>query len=222
MRLLSYPIHRDMPVYGGGAGPTISETRSILRGDTSNSLSIVISNHTGTHIDCPYHFDQAGRKLTDYLPDFWYVDSVAFVELKRVPSDGELIDIGALALENQSWSGKEKAVIMRTGWCLKRGEQAYWRSPPGIGPKVADGMRHMFPELRFFGFDLISTSSWLHREIGRSVHREFLLNDHPILLVEDMDLRTTDVLPPRDLLFSPFFLQNADGAPVTVWTDVRL
>ena len=220
MRLLSYPLSPETPMYGGGPGPEILQTRSIDSGDSSNSLSIHISNHTGTHIDCPAHFDSAGKKITDYPPDYWYSSTTACITIDYIPTEGELINPESLH-RPVSISGSERAVLLRTGWCDRRSEPRYREKPPGLGIGLADWIRENFPSACFFGFDLISASSFLHRETGREVHREFLKHERPILLIEDMDLRTIGRLPPGDLLLSPLFISGADAAPVTVWTDIH-
>ena len=49
---LSHFIDTNTPCYGGKKGLiSITDATSIKKGDTSNSKSISIGNHIGTHID---------------------------------------------------------------------------------------------------------------------------------------------------------------------------
>gem|GEM_PF-87610 len=226
MILLSYYIDRETPAYGGNGGPDITSERSIQAGHSSNSLRLNFSNHTGTHIDCPFHFDSGGEKLSEYSAEFWYCSRVATVVLDPQPLEGALIEFELLrkAIDEQislSEIVKAEALIVKTGWSELRKDSVYSTAGPGWHRDVADGLRQLMPELRFFAFDLISISSFVHREEGREAHRAFLKHERPILPVEEMDLRSIyRGMKLNNLLISPLLLQDADGAPVTVWANL--
>ena len=59
--LLSYYIDSSSPVYGNTPAPQIIQNSSISSGDTSNTFYLKLHNHTGTHIDAPYHFQKDGN-----------------------------------------------------------------------------------------------------------------------------------------------------------------
>ena len=187
-------------------------------GDSCNTLEVQLSNHLGTHVDCPYHFDPAGARVTDYPPEFWQLSSVGVVCVQAQPghliSEQDLMSAPGCDDLRSSCEG----LFIKTGWSKHRSERAYWESPPGYSPSLASWLRERLPKLRFFGFDTISLSSFLHRETGREAHRAFLKNPHPILILEDMDLSKLQApITLGEVLISPLFLSDADGAPCTVW-----
>lgn len=222
MLILSHPISSLTPAYGGGDRPVLTPDKSIQNSDSCNTMHISMSNHIGTHVDSPYHFNNMGKKLGDFSVDYWFCQEVQLLkcdlDLKELCGPKQL----SKAL-NEACEQKDKAeiVILSTGWSELRSEQCYWKEPPGFYPEAADWIRDNFPSVRFFGFDLISISSFAHREIGREAHKSFLCNKNPIMIVEDMDLRRARIKDTvNNVLISPIFLVDADGAPCTVWANI--
>ena len=76
IKLLSYFISPDTPLYGNGTGTHFINEKNINNGDSCNTLNMQFSNHTGTHIDFPYHFNKKGKKLNEYKSDFWEFKSI--------------------------------------------------------------------------------------------------------------------------------------------------
>ena len=77
--------------------------------------------------------------------------------------------------------------------------------------------------MEFFGFDLISLSSYALREIGREEHRTFLTKHPPILIIGDMDLsHHSQIKSISNLLIFPFIIDHADEAPCTVGEIIRI
>src|SRR5690606_31185823 len=68
---LSYPWGPSCPSYGGGARIEIKNDKSICSGDSCNTVVINASNHIGTHIDFPKHFDTNGKSALDYPANFY-------------------------------------------------------------------------------------------------------------------------------------------------------
>ncbi|MBI1859638.1 MAG: cyclase family protein [Deltaproteobacteria bacterium] len=217
MILLSYPLSPTTPAYGGGKRPQFEQVRSLEKGDSCNMLELLLTNHSGTHIDMPAHFIKSGPTVTQAPLDFWFTTNVGVMDLKRCPAPGQLL--GSEDLPLASISADCEALLLKTGWGGHRGENVYWQNPPGFQPELAADLRQQCPRLRFFGFDLISLSSFVNREEGRRAHRAFLGGDQPIHPIEDMDLSALPA-PIHSLLVSPFFLEGGDGAPVTVWANL--
>lgn len=202
---LSYFFKEDTPLYGGVEGNIIfKQTNSIKNGQNSNNLYLSFPNHAGTHIDFPYHFGNAGKKSHDYNPDFWVFNKVGFIKCEvgqieeaifQVPEDIELL-------------------IFKSGFGSKRSLPEYWSSQPIIPARLASVFRNRFPNLRVFGFDLISLTSKLNRDEGKAAHQAFLL-EHNILVIEDMNLNEIDSAP-SSVIVSPFQIFAADGAPCNI------
>ena len=220
--LLSYPLNDKTPAYGDGEKFQITPCKQMANGDSCNTEEYLFSNHMGTHIDGPAHFSKEGKRITDYSDDFWRCDKIQILAL-------ELADAELCSAEHfqKAWDESPmkqrdaEMVILFTGWFQKRYQESYWKTPPGFLPETSEWLRSTFPKIRFFGFDLISLSSFAHRDIGGSAHRAFLDNDSPILIIEDMDLSAlAKGSTLKNVLVSPLFVSNADGAPCTVWANL--
>lgn len=202
---LSHFIDENTPTYGGILDTiSFSSISSINQGDTANSLKIRFPNHVGTHLDFPFHFNNNGKSSSDYSADFWIFRNVGFlncsiaevpVKLRQLPSDIELL-------------------ILKTGFGEKRYEEVYWKSQPIIPASFASLFKSHFPNLRVFGFDMISLTSKLNRSEGKKAHLAFLVEEE-ILILEDMKLDELDVTPNK-VIISPLQLKSVDGTPCTV------
>jgi arylformamidase len=222
MLLLSYPIHSNIPTYANGDKPKIHSEKQISCGDSCNTLGLSLSNHHGTHVDCPLHFDPDGLCLTDYAPEFWSSSRVQVLKSALKPREictAKTLD-SALG-QSEKIDHEASTLILYTGWHLRREEEAYWNEPPGFDPEIGHWLRKSFPKIRFFGFDLLSLSSLCHREMGRRTHRALLGQNNPILILEDLDLSPLENgLEVKNLLVSPLMIQGADGAPCTLWANL--
>lgn len=202
---LSYFLEENTPLYGGKQNAVLlKSTSSIENGQTSNNLNLSFPNHAGTHIDFPYHFHNQGKKCEDYPASFWIFKKVGFLDcsisevpakLSSLPKDIELL-------------------ILKTGFGENRGNEIYWTSQPVIPANYAALFRSQFPQLRVFGFDMISLTSKLDRTEGKNAHISFLI-DHDILILEDMNINhVVDI--PQTVIISPLQIRSGDGAPCTV------
>lgn len=202
---LSHFIDSNTPCYGGKKNVVkITESSSISKGDTSNSKNVSISNHIGTHIDFPKHFDNNGKTLSDYESNFWIFNKIGFIE-----SDIENFLSKINQLENDI-----EILILKTNFGIYRGTDKYWASQPVIPGYYAKILRDKFKNLRVFGFDLISLTSKLDRDEGKRAHQSFLLEQN-ILIIEDMNLLNLKTCP-QNLIVSPLLISDIDGVQCTV------
>lgn len=208
-------------MYGGGKAPELSQEKCLDKGDSCNTLQLSLSNHAGTHVDCPSHFDPTGKTLTDYPPSHWHCRQLQILTVTLDAAEICTAQHLQKAYERTGLKNQPaEAVLLFTGWHQKRNNKIYWESPPGFSPELAPWLRKTVPSIRFFGFDLISLSSFKHRDLGREAHRAFLCHEHPISIIEDMNLAPlSSGFSCTDLLISPLMLEKADGAPCTVWAN---
>lgn len=211
---LSHIYNESTPGFGGEQG-FFRETKScIAHGKNSNSEKWVLFNHHGTHIDCPYHFDNDGKKLSDYTDNDWVFQNIFLLEIS--PGKDEII---TLATEKDSIPLSTEFLILKTQFEIYRNDPTYWQNNPGLSPELGIWLREHRPNLKIIGFDFISLTAFQHRTIGKEAHLAFLkpTNEHDgIRIIEDMKL-TNLRCAPKTILVSPLFVQNADGAPVNVW-----
>lgn len=216
---LSYRLDDKTPAYGGGKAFFCEKEKSIADGDTCNQQRWNLSNHIGTHIDCPKHFCD-GKTVDSYPADFWIFERVYLLDLSSLAIPGRII----------SWSDISsylppvdiELLLVKTGFSRRRGEKVYWRKNPGFSPDLAEKLRLFFPGLQLLGFDAISLTSYTDRALGRLAHKAFLDSSKPILLLEDMDLTsvfTNTVF--HQVVVSPLLVKGSDASPCTVFAQVR-
>jgi kynurenine formamidase len=208
-KLLSYPLGETTPVYGGKKSPTIKGLKLIKKGNSCNMSSVLLDNHSGTHIDGPLHFHESGRPMEKYdISDFIY--SKPFVcscpkagaflisqqDIKDCPDDADII-------------------IIRTGYGKHRGSDRYWKENPGLSSEAAEWIRNKRPTLKAMGIDSISISSYKHRDEGRIAHKILLDPERPVFLIEDMDL-SKDLKGLLKIFAAPLFIEGLDSLPATV------
>jgi four helix bundle protein len=208
---LSHPISQDTPLYGGAKNISIKQDKAIAQGDSCNTLYLSFPNHVSTHVDLPFHFLPDGKRLEDFGPENWIFKKVILLDIPDVQMC-EIIcqeKIEALLPDDP----QTELILLRTGFEKYRGEEVYWKSPPGLHPELAVFFKKRFPALRAVGMDIISVSSWCDRALGRKAHYEFLRRE--ILLIEDMKLSPLKESPEM-VIGLPLLVKEADAVPVTM------
>jgi len=213
IKYLSYYISNETPLYGNGKGIHFSPDKEMIKGDSCNTINLALPNHTGTHIDFPYHFSQDGKTLNDYPASYWQFDQVELADISGKLVDGQIIQPELLTGLGDK---KTELLLIKTGYGAYRGSNRYTLTPPGLSADLAPFLRENFTNLRCLGMDLISVSSYCNRLEGRKAHYAFLNPEEgePILLIEDMKL---DIDGPIDkVIVAPLLIDKADGSPCTV------
>lgn len=212
MGISSHVLSPQTRAYGNGDGLAIEVSRSIDRGDSSNSVVLKFSNHLGTHVDAPRHFIADGKSVDQYRPDEWIFSKVFVADV--LVDDGGVVDVARLESELKNVSDVD-LLLFRTGFESKRGSESYWAASPGFDPNLCGYLQSRFPLLSAIGMDTISISSMLHRDMGRSAHRVFL--SAGIRIFEDMSLANASVGSELVRVIAlPLLTENSDGAQCTI------
>jgi kynurenine formamidase len=217
---LSYILDKNTPTYGNRNIFGIEKKSSISDGDIANDSFIQTTVHIGTHIDMPYHFFIEGQTIEDFDCEYFNFQNVLFLEInsKELIVKDELIDKLKTIEKKDSYD----IFILKTGICNKRNEEIFWRENYGFDSSIAKYLRKNFPNIRVFGFDSISVSSFAHRMLGREAHKAFLNPKKPILLLEDMDLTMLDKTSKiKSLNIVPLRIAKCDGLPCTILAEVK-
>lgn len=211
---LSHFINENTPLYGGKNDIKILKDSSIAQGDTSNTSFLNFPSHTGTHIDFPKHFSNAGKTINDFLPKFWLFN-IPFVINYNAAAD-EIITIDE---KIDRIPQDIDFLIIKTGFQKFREDEKYWRNNPGLDPYLAAKLKKTCPNLRAIGFDFISISSFSNRKSGRISHKKFLI-ENDILIIEDMNLiKVNDNI--KKIICLPLMIDNIDGSPVTIIGEIN-
>jgi kynurenine formamidase len=211
---LSHELSEKTPGYGGKKGLVIETVSRIKDGRSANQSLWHLSNHLGTHIDAPYHFDNRGRTLCCFTANEFIFKRVSLVDIRVQP--GELILPGAWS---KNIRPKTDLLLLRTGFEEKRNKKEYWSKNPGLSLELAVWLRKFCPFIKAVGMDFISATSFLHREEGKIAHRAFLKDGKPILLIEDMSLENINNTL-KKVIVSPLRVKRSDGSPVTILGEV--
>ncbi|HOW53930.1 MAG TPA: cyclase family protein [Syntrophorhabdaceae bacterium] len=218
---LSYKLDAWMPLYPGSPCTELSMVKSKERGDSCNTSRIVISNHAGTHIDGPAHFETTGKRISDYDLNSLVFENISVADCCKeagspiIPEDLE-----------DCLSVNTDLLLIRTGFSKYRGPVAkgcendvYCSNNPYLHSDTARMLREHRSSIRAIGIDCISISSLANRDMGRSAH-EILLSTgkyekDPILIIEDMFIPEG---PPRidKVIVVPLYCDDIDSAPCTI------
>ena len=160
--------------------------------------------------------------IIDYIKQFkvvnirYYNCTVNHQAYKRNYGLGKSSAEYVIFIDDDCFPGKQFLNNYLKNFKRNRNKQIYWSEQPVIPSYYASLFRSKFPNLRVFGFDLISLTSKLNRIEGKKAHIEFLINNE-ILIIEDMDL--TDLIEaPNFLIVSPLQIKSSDGVPCTIFS----
>ncbi|NLW91129.1 MAG: cyclase [Syntrophomonadaceae bacterium] len=211
---LSYALKKRIPVYGSMEEVLeILPVKAISSGDSCNVFRVGMENHWGTHVDCPAHFFQNGKRVEQYEASFWFFNNPQIINLSAQP--GQIIAMKDLSV---SVENNTDFLILNSGWAKYRGQEIYCLQNPGLDPEIGLWLRKERPNVRAVGFDFISVSSFRNREVGRLAHKAFLDPDgvgDPIVLVEDMFL---SYYPKKleQVWVVPLRFDEIDSSPCTI------
>ena len=69
---ISHPLAKGTAVWPQSQAFTLTPQLSLQNGDSVNFSNLLMNSHTGTHIDAPYHFTDAGQTIEQLdLRPFW-------------------------------------------------------------------------------------------------------------------------------------------------------
>jgi arylformamidase len=182
------------------------ERLSMDRGDHDTVSELVLSAHTGTHIDAPSHFIRDGGSIGSIALDV-LIGDVTVVDMTHVEraigaDDLERADVPAGSARllakttNSGWSRSDKGfreefvAFDQTAarWCLDRG-------------------------IRLLGIDYLSIELFGRGREGHPVHVALL--GAGVVIMEGLDLADAEPGPYR-LVALPLSIPDAEGAPARV------
>lgn len=174
---------------------------SLKNGDTSNLSRLVMSTHSGTHLDAPSHFIPNGKNIDEYpAKEFIMPAQVVPIEDKEVIQSSELeklnTDAGDAILfkTDNSISGRSISGEFEGGFVY-------------LSPEAADFCVRR--KLGLVGIDYNTIEPLRTRSFP--VHKKLLYSG--ILILESINLR--EVSPGRYTLFClPLKMKDAEASPV--------
>jgi arylformamidase len=197
---ITVPLSPALPVYPGDPEVTITPLAQLQWGDAANVSRLVLSSHTGTHLDVPRHFFVEGLTI-DGLDLHVLMGPARVCAFPYVTTHLTADDLRPLGL-----AGTKRLLLQTPNAALwqKTGFQTNYVA-------LTESAAYLLVEMgvQLVGIDYLSVDAFERQDFP--VHR--LLLGAGILILEGLDLQA---VPPGDyeLLALPLLLQHGDGAPV--------
>src|SRR4051812_4186438 len=198
---VTVPLDANLPTYPGNTPFSLEAIHRIARGDHSNTSTLHMSAHAGTHVDAPRHFFE-GRPGVDMLPLDLLLGRARVVEINSRSG------IGAEQLAGLDLSDDVRVLF-------KTANSRLWGSPEfhtGYVGVTASGAEHLIAHgIKVVGVDYLSVEEF--KKPGAPAHHALLGGG--TIVIEGLNLR--DVEPGiYDMLCLPLRVVDADGAPARV------
>lgn len=195
---ITVALSPDIPVYPGDPGIEVEPWKQIAKGNHANVSRVTFGSHSGTHIDPPYHFDEAGARV-DELSLETLIGKALVLEIPGVKG------IGRAELERFRIEGVDR-LLLKTDNSKLWGEKDFSEEFAAL---TADGAQYLLEMgVKLVGIDYLSIEEF--RGSGE-VHR--ILSKNDILVVEGLDL--SGIKPGvYQLVCLPLKIKGGDGAPV--------
>ncbi|MDF1700586.1 MAG: cyclase family protein [Planctomycetota bacterium] len=197
---ISRLVRAGIPVWPGDTDFDFGLVAKIAEGSSCNVGRVEMSVHTGTHIDAPLHFDDAGADAAS-VPLERYVGPCVVADVR--PDDRGILP-EHLPPELDEAARTSGRVLLRS----------YATRPDAFD----QGMAHATPELAdwlaargvlLLGIDTDSMDAFESKELPAH-HR---LNHHGIAILEGIDLSKVGA-GHYELIALPLRIEGADGSPV--------
>jgi arylformamidase len=198
---VSVPLDALLPTYPHNTPFTLEPIKRLARGDSSNVSTLHMSAHTGTHVDAPRHFFDAGAG-TEALPLDLLIGRARVIEVSsRAGVAAE--DLGATDLSN------DIRVLIKTR------NSRLWGSPEFHADYVGvteSGAKHLVAHgIKVVGVDYLSVEQF--KNPGAPAHHVLL--GAGTIVIEGLDLRQVEP-GIYDMFCLPLRVVGSDGAPARV------
>jgi kynurenine formamidase len=203
---LSQPISHGGPAWPEYDPPVIEHNyRREIEG--FNAETVRMNTHTGTHVDVPYHFDDAGPTV-DQTPLAAFAAPAVFLDLREQVDSAQPIGEDMLEPLLDQLEPGDIAVLF-TGWCRRRAvNDEYLKRWPYLDAGGAWAL--LARNVIGVGIDALSIGGWGGAEKGAPSH-EALLSAGKVVIEE---LFVPDELAGRRVFLTafPVLLSGCGGA----------
>ena len=221
--VLSHPLRADSPVYPGNPpAAAIEGTHRIAAGDSNNATKLALFSHSGTHVDTPWHFNDAGPRAADLPIEAFVFDAPRLVEVPT--GSGGFIERAALE-PHAAWIDDADLLLVRTGWGSRRLSEPdrYPTDGPLLHPDAARWLIDEHPHLRAIATDAISIGSPRFRDESVATHHALTgvarTDGRFVLIYEDVAM-PAGIERLRRVFGWPLFVEGSDGSPVTLVAEL--
>jgi arylformamidase len=218
-RLLSYPLSADSPVWPGNPAAAQTEAlNSIAKGDEANTTMLHLFSHSGTHLDAPKHFNDAGPAAVNLPIETYIFFSPLVLDVPK--PEGGFIQLAELEPYTESLAAAD-LVLLRTGWSSVRAThpQRYATQGPILHPAAARFLIDPYPQLKGVAIDAVSIGAPNFPAESVDTHQILTGLDRAdgrfLLILED--LRIDPDLGQASRIYAwPLLIEGSDGSPCTI------
>jgi arylformamidase len=199
---VSVPLRQPMPTYPGDAPFELIPVVRMAEGGVCNGSRLSLGTHSGTHIDAPWHFNDAGKRIHE-IPLARLIGACWVADLRGYPH------ITADALERANIPPTTTRLLLKTdNSTLWEQTHEFNTAYVALTPDAAEWLiRHCVDVV---GVDYLSIERY---GATPEVHR--LLCGAGKIIIEGLNLSAVDV-GEYELLCMPLLIEGADGAPARV------
>jgi arylformamidase len=196
---ISIPIRNGMPDWPDNPPLQINRTMNLARGDEATVSTVFIGSHTGTHMDAPLHFIEAGQAIHE-MPLTAMIGRAQVIEIHN-PEAITLEELRRHAVR------PGERLLFKT-----RNSQCRWAERDFMQDFVyltTEAARWLVQQgVRTVGIDYLLVGGY--EKNGPEVHQVLLGAN--VWIIEGLDLSGTE--PGRyDLICLPLNILQGDGAP---------
>lgn len=203
---LTLEITSDMIAFPGYPMPTFTKwSKFDIQGYISEVM--ILSTHTGTHMDAPFHFDPNGQTIDQVEVNRYVCYNAILIKIQR--NANEMITSDDIT-RNSEYEIKEKdTIVFSTGWEKQiKQKDIYIKNNPGLSKDAAEYL--VEKKVNAVGIDCPSIDIGIGG--GLIAHKTLLSNK--ILVIENLCNLYELNNGKFTLLVTPLKLAGASGSPI--------
>jgi kynurenine formamidase len=205
---LSHPVHTGTPVYPGDPEVVVSPAATVAA-EGYNVLHVSMGSQSGTHVDAPFHFLDAGARI-DAMDLTMFLGPAVVADVRHVGARQPIRWADLAPVAGQLVAGR--ILLLHTGWSAAWGTDAYF-DHPYLDAEAATAL--VVAGIRTIGVDAAS----IDETIEAAEHPTGFAAHHVLLgagcaVVENLRNLAAIDFPDPFVSVLPLRLADADGAPV--------
>lgn len=200
---ISVPLRQPMPTYPGDALFELIPVARIAEGALANGSRLLMGTHSGTHIDAPWHFNDAGKRIHE-------------IPLARLIGYAYVADLSGREVITAADLEAARIPPTTTRLLLKTDNSARWAqatefdtSYAALTPDAAEWLLRRAVDV--VGIDYLS----IERYGAPQPEVHHLLCGAGKIIIEGLNLSGVEA-GEYELLCMPLLIEGADGAPARV------
>jgi arylformamidase len=194
---ISMPLYSGMPVWPGDTEYRFQLSWTKEVSGSVNVGQLLLSTHTGTHVDAPFHFDERGNTMENWELEL----GIGPARLIHLPGR---TSIGVEDVKPFDLDGVERLLIRTDGWANR---SCFPASIPHLEPDIAPFLAER--GVRLLGLDLPSVDPIDSKELPA----HHALARCGIHILEGLVLERVEV-GEYELIALPLAIQGGDASPV--------